>query len=191
MLNTLKTVAGYIYSLVDRMLPFDLSRSSINKIYNYLVYEELELSTSGQPSERQLESIAEAGYQVVLNLGPHNKQNAKFDEALIVSQLGMQYYHLPVDFKRPTETDFEQFVELIEQHSAKTLWVHCVANIRVASFVYRYRCAYLGHHPDKARIELNEIWQPVGVWKRFIGKKSRPSTDCILLGVVLLIFWYK
>ena len=170
MLNTAKTIAGYLFTLADRLLPFDLGASSVQKIYNYLEYPKLELTTSGQPTEHQLALIAEAGFRVVLNLAPHNVENALPDEALVVQNLGMQYCHSPVDFKRPSDQNFSQFVELVEKHQAEKLWIHCAANMRVSAFVYRYRCQHLGHPAEQARADLHKIWQPLGVWKHFVKK---------------------
>ena len=170
MFNTAKTIVGYLLSLADRVLPFNLGANSVQKIYNYLEYPSLQLTTSGQPTERQLGLIAEAGYRVVLNLAPHDVENALPDETLIVQNLGMQYCHLPVDFKRPSEQNFSQFIELVEKHQAEKTWIHCAANMRVSAFIYRYRCQKLGHSAEQARLDLHKIWQPLGVWNHFVKK---------------------
>lgn len=170
MLNTAKTVLGYLFSLADRVLPFDLGASSLQEVYNYLDYPSLPFTTSGQPTESQLGSIAGEGFNVVLNLAPHGVENALKDEASIVQGLGMEYCHLPVDFKKPSEDDFSQFVDFLEIHKAEKLWIHCAANMRVSAFVYRYRCQYLGHQEGQAQVELDAIWQPLGVWKQFVKK---------------------
>jgi len=170
MLNTAKTVMGYLYSLLDRMLPFELGTNKPQKTYNYLEYPSLGFVTSGQPTERQLQGIAEAGYRVILNLAPHNVENALEDEAASVNKLGMKYCNLPVDFKHPSDANFIEFIELLEQHKSDKLWVHCAANMRVSAFVYRYRCQKLGHSKEQAKLELHKIWQPIGVWKQFVRK---------------------
>jgi protein tyrosine phosphatase (PTP) superfamily phosphohydrolase (DUF442 family) len=63
--------------------------------------------TSGQPSETQLADIAALGVRYVINLGLHSHEKALPDEAVTVDALGMTYVHIPVDFKNPTERDFE------------------------------------------------------------------------------------
>ncbi|MGB1256098.1 MAG: hypothetical protein ACPG51_09535 [Thiolinea sp.] len=50
MLNTLKTVLGFITSVLERHTPLKLSGSGIEDTYNYLKIND-QLATSGQPTE--------------------------------------------------------------------------------------------------------------------------------------------
>jgi len=91
-----------------------------------------------------------------------------------VAELGMDYINIPVDFNNPREQDFEQFVWLMQSHSAEKIWVHCAANMRVSCFIFRYRTAILNEGPLHAEADLRKIWQPSGVWKSFINHRPRP-----------------
>ena len=99
-------------------------------------------------------------------------ENSVVDERRILEAAGARYVHLPVDFKNPTEDDFEAFTELMRSSDSEHLWVHCAANMRVSAFTYRYRCEVLQHDPASARADLDRIWEPYGVWRKFLGWDS-------------------
>lgn len=170
--NTLKTTWGYLLTLARRMIPVGLQRKSLPAIYNYLPISE-NLSTSGQPTEKQLAEIVDAGFKTVINLAPANAENALPDEAGSLQSLGATYIHIPVDFKRPSEADFERFTQALEAHNDQKLWVHCAANMRVSAFIYRYRCELAGEDPSIASGDLHKIWTPFGVWRKFIERPAR------------------
>ena len=169
--NTVKTMLGFGFSWATGKLPFSLRRGSLLSIYNYLPITDV-LQTSGQPTEEQLRAIALSGVATVINLAPHQAENALADEASLVKSLGMNYVHLPVDFRRPTEADFEQFCDVMAQFNKAPLWVHCAANMRVSAFVFRYRINVLNHPVQQARNDLDKIWEPFGVWRQFISKSN-------------------
>ena len=174
-LNTLKTTLGFLRESVSRYTPFKRNSNSIQDIYNYLEIENL-FPTSGQPDENQLKLIAQAGYTTVINLAPTSVlENSIIEEQHILRDLGINYIHQPVDFKNPTEKNFNRFVESLEQLGDQKVWVHCAANMRVSAFTYRYRTEILNHSSDAARKDLEKIWQPFGVWKRFINNSTREA----------------
>ena len=69
--STIKTVFGFLATLVTRYTPIDLSRKSLEGIFNYLPISD-SIITAGQPTERQFELVKEAGFLKVINLAPHN-----------------------------------------------------------------------------------------------------------------------
>src|SRR5216110_2680195 len=86
------------------------------------------ITTSGQPTEPQLEDIHALGVRHIINLGLHSHEKALPDEAASVSRLGMTYIHIPVDFQKPTDRDFDQFCSAMEQLKEVPVHVHCIAN---------------------------------------------------------------
>jgi uncharacterized protein (TIGR01244 family) len=160
--NTLKTILGYLKS----KLPWTNDSS---EIYNHLQLTDT-LATSGQPTIAQFVRIQQAGYQTVINLAPTHTENAIDNESSLVNSLGMDYVHIPVDFKQPTEQDFSQFCDAMRRSDSQKTWVHCAANMRVSAFVYRYRRDVLGQDKSEARRDLHKIWQPYGVWKQFLAE---------------------
>ncbi len=168
-LNTVRTTLGFLRSVVARHLPFLSATRSIDQIYNYLEIDTL-FATSGQPTEEQFGLIRDAGYEVVINLAPTSAlENSLSDEQDVLRELGLDYVHIPVDFQNPTEEDFARFSQSVEDSKDRRLWIHCAANMRVSAFVYRYRRSVLGEDEPSARADLDKIWNPFGVWKRFIG----------------------
>ena len=167
-LNTLKTVYGYLITLLEKYTWLRVSRDTLAGIYNVHRISE-RLCTSGQPTEGQFQAIRDAGYKAVINLAPHDAENALANEATLVTELGLDYIHIPVDFSCPTEKDFQQFVSAMSTCSGVRLWVHCAANMRVSAFVYRYRCDVQGMNRQEARSDLRRIWEPFGVWKKFVS----------------------
>ena len=165
-LNTLKTTFGFLRTLVGKYTPIESSSDSLQDIFNYLEISEC-ISTSGQPTENQFSLVKAAGFENVINLAPHNVENSLANEAGVLSTLGMNYIHIPVDCGNPTEDNFNEFSGALKSFENQKVWVHCAANMRVSAFVYRYRCNVLGEQSSSARKDLSKIWEPFGVWKDF------------------------
>lgn len=128
------------------------------------------ITTSGQPTEAQLADIHAIGVRHIINLGLHSHEKALPDEAGSVRRLGMTYIHIPVDFQNPTEADFDRFRAAMAELDDVPVHVHCIANYRVSAFFYRYRRAVLGVEDSQARADLEQIWQPEGVWAEFAAR---------------------
>lgn len=170
-MNTFKTVLGYFQAMFAKLLPFEKGGDSLDGIYNYLEIDE-NLATSGQPTAKQFALIGDAGYQSVINLAPsHFIENSLKDERAVLGELGVRYVHIPVDFKNPTRGDFDKFVNAMQSAQGEKVWVHCAANARVSAFVFRYRRDVLGEDEPLAKRNLERIWKPLGVWKRFVGER--------------------
>ena len=137
-------------------------------IYNWRRLD-ARITTSGQPSERQLAELAALGVTKVINLGLHTHEKALADEAASVAALDMVYTHIPVEFDAPTEEDFASFCVAMAQAQAQDVHIHCIANLRVSAFFYRYHTEILGINPAQARAIMESLWQPGGVWAQFIG----------------------
>jgi protein tyrosine phosphatase (PTP) superfamily phosphohydrolase (DUF442 family) len=138
-------------------------------IYNWRRLDDW-ITTSGQPSESQLADIQGLGVRHVVNLGLHTHEKALPDEAASVSRLGMTYIHIPVDFQKPTDRDFDQFCSVMEQLKEVPVHVHCIANYRVSAFFYRYRRDVLGMDEAQARADMEQIWHPKDVWAAFVRR---------------------
>jgi protein tyrosine phosphatase (PTP) superfamily phosphohydrolase (DUF442 family) len=145
--------------------------SDPSDIYNWQRLDD-RLTTSGQPSEQQLAGIRDLGVTHIVNLGLHSHEHALPDEAASVAALGMRYTHIPVDFAAPTEQDFARFCAVMAAAGEERLHVHCIANMRVSAFFYRYRRDVLGWDESAARAPMDRIWQPGGAWAAFVGDDS-------------------
>jgi protein tyrosine phosphatase (PTP) superfamily phosphohydrolase (DUF442 family) len=143
------------------------SRASLSDIYHFRAVSD-ELGTAGQPNEDQFRTIRDAGFEAVINLALPTSDNAIEQEGSIVSNLGMTYVHIPVDFKAPTSRDFRAFCGVMDAFEGRPVFVHCAANMRVSAFVFLYRVLNKDVPRTEAERDLLAIWQPDGVWSRFI-----------------------
>lgn len=127
------------------------------------------ITTSGQPSEAELAEIRDLGVRHVVNLALHSHEKALPDERARVTALGMAYTHIPVAFDAPTEADFEAFCEAMAAIGDAPVHVHCIVNLRVTAFLYRWQTEVLGRSEDEARALMDSVWQPGGAWAEFVG----------------------
>ncbi len=127
------------------------------------------VTTSGQPLEAQLVGLRKLGVSTVINLGLHTHEKALPDEAASVASLGMRYVHIPVQFDAPTEEDFQRFCAAMAEADGETIHVHCIVNMRVSAFFYRYQRDVLGRSEKESRAAMDTLWRPGGVWAAFIG----------------------
>lgn len=95
--------------------------------------------TAGLPTEQQFAQLAQAGIKTVINLIPNDNPNALKNEQQIVTQLGMNYHNISVDWQHPTKEDVEQFFILMKQNGDAPVLVHCAANYRASAFYYLYQ----------------------------------------------------
>jgi protein tyrosine phosphatase (PTP) superfamily phosphohydrolase (DUF442 family) len=142
----------------------------LTEIYNYLPLTE-RLLTSGQPTEKQFAAVAAAGVRTVINLAVSTSTNALPGEAHVVTNLGMEYVPIPVEWEHPTLTDLDRFCDAMDMHTGQKVLVHCAANMRVSAFVALYRILRLGWVRERAFNETRRIWEPDQdeTWRNFIA----------------------
>ena len=146
-----------------------MSIEKMQAIKNFLAISD-DLGTAGQPTAEQLADIAEAGYEVVINI---DAPAAIPDEDAIVAALGLPFFHIPVIWTAPKQSDLDLFFDLMDMLKGERIFLHCAANARVSAFVYLYRMARLGVDPAEAKETMNKLWEPSGVWAAFV-EEARP-----------------
>ena len=148
----------------------DTSTADLSVIYHY---EQLAdwLGTSGQPKADQFSLIADAGYQLVVNLALPSSDHAVSDEGSIVTGAGMAYVHIPVSFESPRVEDLHRFFGVLDAYSDSKVWVHCVVNARVSVFCYHYLTKRQGLSDAEAKTSLLNRWEPEmdSVWRSFLA----------------------
>jgi protein tyrosine phosphatase (PTP) superfamily phosphohydrolase (DUF442 family) len=142
---------------------------ALGDVLNYLQISEL-LGTGGQPTAAQFSDIKAAGYEVVVNLAMPDSTNALPNEVELVREQGMEYVHIPVVWEAPKDDDLDRFFETMAQNRERKVFVHCVLNWRVSSFVYLYRVIEQRVPVTVAGQSLLEIWKPNPVWHSFIER---------------------
>jgi len=157
--------------------------TTISDIYNFRSIDDL-ISTSGQPSEAQVNALAHAGCQTIINLALHDDPRYSLsDEAKLVHSLGMEYIHIPVQFNTPGAAELQQFFQAMESHRSQRLHIHCAANMRVSAFVGLYFSIVSGKPPEQAFALMHSIWQPDPKWRDFI--------DTMLASETLKDHWFN
>jgi protein tyrosine phosphatase (PTP) superfamily phosphohydrolase (DUF442 family) len=145
------------------------TNSELEQIRSFLAISE-NLGTAGQPTIAQFEAIAAVGYDTIINLALTTSTNAIENEAEIVTNLGMEYVHIPVQWENPDLADLQYFFEVMAAHSDEKVFVHCALNMRVSAFTYLYRILRQGIDPQVAQQDLAKIWTPIPVWQDFIDR---------------------
>lgn len=148
----------------------------MNEIYNYLQLSE-NLSSSGMPTAEQMKEVADAGVKVVINLAVKTSPGALADEDQIVTSLGMEYIHIPVEWEDPTRQNLEDFFHVMDMHRNQKVHVHCQANYRATAFITLYRVLRQGWKQEDAIPSMEKIWSPEDfpVWQKFIEESLPPK----------------
>lgn len=148
---------------------------NLAEIRNYVQLSN-RLGTAGQPSVAQMQLVAAAGYEVVINLDVPNSRFAIADEAGIVASMGMTYFNIPVDFMSPAMVDLHLFVETMDNNAAKMVFVHCAANYRVSTFMALYAQLRWGWSVAEADAHIHRLWEPNEIWVAFINAARHELT---------------
>ncbi len=136
-------------------------------ILNYIKINEL-ISTSGQPKAEQFEIIKNEGFEVVINLALYNASNAIENENKVVTELGMSYFHIPVNFENPKLSDLKLFLNTLQALGANKVWVHCAKNYRVSAFMYVYHKYILRTPFEYIDLSIFDIWSPSLQWQELM-----------------------
>ncbi len=155
---------------------------SVEEIYNYIKINE-EIISGGQPSADQLRSVSVEGFTTVINIATINPSYSLEDEAGLVRSLDLNYYHIPVDWEDPKESDFEAFERLMTQLPLGKTLIHCAANYRVTAFYALYAQKHLGWSEAQADEFRAVIWgdgSDYPVWEQFVIRMKRQITTSSL-----------
>ncbi|MEL6425526.1 MAG: protein tyrosine phosphatase family protein [Pseudomonadota bacterium] len=140
------------------------------------------LTTSGQPDADQLVELRDVGTTHVVNLGLGHGEGALIDEAERVAALGMSYIHIPVDFEKPTDRNFEDFSLALQNNPEARMHVHCIYNARVSAFFYRYAKTGGEISEDQASSIMESIWRPGDDWAAFIDRPEAKGAPNLYAG---------
>jgi protein tyrosine phosphatase (PTP) superfamily phosphohydrolase (DUF442 family) len=141
----------------------------LESIFNYYKVTE-QISTSGQPTEVEFNLIAKNGFEVIVNLAsPNSPEKLEFEDE-IITELGLKYIHIAVEWDNPKQEQLEFFCQIMQALSDKKVWVHCIANYRVSAFMLYYTQKYLNFNKNQATSPLFNEWQPNTTWQNFLSR---------------------
>lgn len=138
--------------------------SSLEAIRNFVQLTP-RIGTAGQPTENQFQAIANAGYKAVINIAMPEHPDSIDHEGKLVTELGMNYLHLPVPFDRPEANHVKQFFSLLQAQDNQPVFVHCIMNYRVSAFMYHYLRLIEECTEDQARSPIFEQWKIEPQWQ--------------------------
>src|SRR5688572_24854435 len=133
---------------------------------NYVAATE-RLHTAGQPDAATLATLAEQGFELVVNLAPPNNQGAVPEEGKLVAEDGPTYINIPVNWQKPTIEDFELFSAVMNGARERKVLVHCQLNMRAPAFTFLYRVVHERVPPQEAMKALQAVWIPRDQWAEF------------------------
>lgn len=132
-------------------------------------------TTSGKIVADDVARLANLGVRHVINLAMPDADDALAGEAELMAAAGLAYTHIPVPFDAPDNVHFEAFVAAYEA-DAMPVHVHCIANMRVSAFLYRYHRDRIDMAEPEARAMMERIWSPdtgdhptLKPWAKFIA----------------------
>lgn len=109
--------------------------------------------------------IAKENYEIVINLAVANSEGKIENEDDIVTNLGMNYIHIPVEFLDPTHKNLKDFIEILSSLSKKKVWLHCIMNYRASAFMYVYHKYILKTPFEDINLKVFEEWSPDKKWQ--------------------------
>lgn len=125
------------------------------------------LASAGQPEPEQLALLPPA-FDCIINLARPDSPHALDNEADLVNRLGLDYVHIPVDFRNPRPADLAEFLAAMQAHASERLFVHCALNWRASAFVFLHRVINEQCDPARAHADMLAVWQPDPTWQAFI-----------------------
>lgn len=140
----------------------------LEQIRNYYRVND-SIATAGQPAAAEFNFIKKANFDLVINLALSDSPHAIKNEESLVNQAGMDYLHIPVDFKAPLLSDLQLFFNAMEKHKDKKLFIHCAMNMRVSAFIFLFKTIKQQWPVQKALLDLHAVWTPDATWQDFIN----------------------
>ena len=145
---------------------------AIEEIRNFAEINSM-ISSGGQPTEPQIHDLFSAGFQTIINLGLLDPKYCLPDERGVVTSLGLNYIHIPVNFNSPTLENYKEFETALSGAASSKTFVHCAANYRVSCFLAIYGRRALGWTAQRAASHISSIWQPNDIWSKFLADAER------------------
>lgn len=118
------------------------------------------VATSGRVASDDLAGLRSEGFEVVVNLLPDQSPYALAGEREIVEAQGLEYVHVPVDFARPTVTDYEEFERVMDRIDGRRALIHCAANYRASAFYSCWAVRRGRWTREEADRLVGSLWNP-------------------------------
>ncbi len=131
------------------------------------------LATGGHLVDGGTEILESEGVEFVIDL----RDKPPEDAASRLGARAIEWVNVPVVWKSPKLSDYEQFREIMSANEGRSVLVQCQANYRASAFTYLYRVLEMGVPETEARAAMNVVWEPEGTWATFIDKVKKRYAD--------------
>jgi uncharacterized protein (TIGR01244 family) len=118
------------------------------------------LYRGGQPTEEGFKKIKSLGIKTVISLRGENEE--LHQEKVLINALGMNFFHIPLSvYRRPTDTEVLQFLEIILTKENQPVFIHCESGRdRTGALIALYRVVVDGWSIKTAYTEAKKY----GFW---------------------------
>ncbi|MCB1671872.1 MAG: protein tyrosine phosphatase family protein [Gammaproteobacteria bacterium] len=117
---------------------------------------EAQVFSTGQPTQEQLQALADAGVKHVINLRPASEM--EFDEKAVVESLGMMYHSIPISGAQDvTHENAASLSSMLSAMSGQPVLVHCASGNRVGALMAVSAADTRGLSVDAA-VEEGQRW---------------------------------
>ena len=118
------------------------------------------LYRGGQPKNNGFKNLKKIGIKTVLSL--HGETNKSNSEKILISSLGMNFYNIPLSiYKRPTDEQSLQFLEIILNPQNQPVFIYCTSGRdRTGAMIALYRVVVEQKGPKEAYKEAKDF----GFW---------------------------
>ncbi|GAA0780695.1 MULTISPECIES: protein tyrosine phosphatase family protein [Pseudomonadati] len=157
LLNIINLVASLLLISTHTMANNDKIDTDKLQQIKAVKFNNNQVITAGLPTIEEFSLLQQAGVKTVINLIPHNNPNALKNEQQIVTDLGMQYHNISVDWQQPTLENVDQFFALMQANNNQAVVVHCAANYRASAFYYLYLVTQ-----QHQAVDINNVLSPWG-----------------------------
>jgi len=131
---------------------------------NYHVIDE-SLATGGHFVDDGLEHLAEQGLALVIDLREHPPEQS----ARQLAALGIDYENVPVSWKKPTLSQYEQFRDVLLKNRDRQVLVQCAANYRASAMTYLFRVLEENIEVEQATADRASVWELNDNWRKYLA----------------------
>ena len=121
------------------------------------------LYRGGQPKKDGLQQLKQLGVTTIINLRDSDEQAGA--EEKVAKSIGLRYFNVPLsNFNRPSDTNVDEILKLIEAQENQPVFVHCKrGSDRTGLIIAIYRMTHDGWNSERAKAEAKEFG--LGFWQ--------------------------
>ena len=134
-----------------------------------------DLVTAGQPTAESLAALSRLGFKAVIYLAPPTVRDAVPNEPEIVTNQGLAFVNIPIQWAKPTEADFQSFAGAMKRFQGQKVLVHCQANMRASAMTFLYRVIVVKENPVQAYDAVLKVWTPKDQWKELMNSQLQKA----------------